>query len=77
VAVHDSGRGIDTPHQTRIFDAFYQGNASRSNGGAGLGLSIVSRVLELHQSEIKVESTFGQGACFYFELPLLTMDELH
>lgn len=77
VAVHDSGRGIDTPLQTRIFEPFYQGTASRNHGGAGLGLSIVSRVLELHQSEIKVESALGQGACFYFELPLLTPDEKH
>ncbi len=71
VEVRDSGAGIDIINQARIFERFYQADASRSRGGAGLGLSIVRRVLELHGSEIKLTSTLGLGACFYFELPLM------
>jgi predicted ATPase/signal transduction histidine kinase len=71
--VSDSGSGIapeDLPH---IFERFYRADKARSlNGeGSGLGLAIVKRILELHASEIRVESEPGRGAAFWFELPLL------
>lgn len=71
--VSDSGSGIapdDLPH---IFERFYRADKARSRDskGAGLGLAIVKRILELHGSEIRVDSEPGRGATFWFELPLM------
>lgn len=70
VKVHDSGKGIaerDIPH---IFDRFYQADKSRSQSsrGAGLGLAIVRRILELHGSTIHVDSRVEEGTTFSFQL---------
>jgi len=41
---------------------------SRTKGGSGIGLSLVKKILELHHSEIKIESQIGKGTKVYFEL---------
>jgi signal transduction histidine kinase len=67
VVITDTGHGIaeqDLPH---IFDRFYQPASSRSQG-AGLGLAIAKRILELHGSAIRAESTRGEGTAFAFDL---------
>lgn len=71
VVVADSGLGIDGDDLPYIFDRFYRGrNDPRAQtDGAGLGLAIVRRILDLHQSKIDVESGAGAGARFAFELP--------
>lgn len=68
--VQDNGRGIPTEDIGRIFERFYRVEKSRSRekGGTGLGLSIVKHILEGHDSEIQVDSTFKVGSKFYFEL---------
>jgi signal transduction histidine kinase len=70
--VRDTGRGIAAEHLPHIFDRFYTADPSR--GGpthdSGLGLAIVSRILEGHGSRLEVESRPGEGACFRFNLPL-------
>ncbi|MHB1605107.1 MAG: sensor histidine kinase [Leptospirales bacterium] len=71
VRVQDTGRGIppeDIPH---IFLRFYRVEKDRSaeSGGAGLGLAIVERILELHQTDIQVQSTVMTGTVFSFDLP--------
>jgi two-component system phosphate regulon sensor histidine kinase PhoR len=70
VEVKDNGQGISPDHQTRIFDRFYRIEKSRSKekGGSGLGLAIVKRILEAHQSEIKVNSEADKGSAFRFKL---------
>jgi two-component system phosphate regulon sensor histidine kinase PhoR len=42
---------------------------SRKQGGTGLGLAIVKHIIELHKSEVKVESEVGMGSTFSFKLP--------
>ncbi len=67
VEVIDSGPGISKDEQVLIFDR-YQKN--KNSLGGGLGLSIVKRILELHQSTIQVKSQPGKGSCFNFTLPV-------
>lgn len=70
VEVKDNGQGISPDHQSRIFDRFYRIEKSRSKekGGSGLGLAIVKRILEAHQSDIKVSSETDKGSSFRFKL---------
>ena len=70
LAVSDTGMGIPAAVLEQIFERFYRGDQERSKnrGGAGLGLSIVKGLLELHGSKIEVESTEGKGSTFYFSL---------
>jgi signal transduction histidine kinase len=72
IEVRDDGIGIPEDQVERIFEPFYQVDASstREHEGAGLGLSIVQKLVEAHGGEIWVESTFGEGATFKFTLPL-------
>jgi two-component system OmpR family sensor kinase len=71
--VTDSGSGIAADDLPHIFERFYRADKARSldGKGSGLGLAIVKRILELHESEIKVESELDRGATFWFELPLM------
>lgn len=70
--VRDRGIGISPELHDKIFDRFYQVDASskRHFGGMGLGLAIVREILELHHSRIHVDSQPGQGASFRFILPI-------
>lgn len=72
VVVRDHGIGIPAELQGKIFDRFYQVDASskRQYGGMGLGLAIVKEILDLHHSKIEVESRPGEGATFRFVLPV-------
>jgi signal transduction histidine kinase len=72
VGVHDTGIGVSPALQAHLFDKFYQvdNTSTRAQGGAGLGLSISKALVEAHGGAIGVESTPGQGSCFWFTLPL-------
>jgi heavy metal sensor kinase len=72
LAVRDTGIGIREADQVHVFDRFYRVDKarSRSHGGAGLGLSIVSWIVEAHHGKITVKSTPNQGSEFLVELPL-------
>jgi signal transduction histidine kinase len=74
IEVSDSGPGISTPDQARLFQEFARvgkAGASRSNAsGIGLGLSIVRRIAEAHDGWAGVESQAGQGSTFFIELPI-------
>jgi len=71
-AVKDNGMGIPEEDQERIFERFYRVDKarSRSYGGTGIGLSIVRNIIKQHSSEIKVESTEGEGSKFSFYLKI-------
>lgn len=71
VTVRDNGIGIPPERTAEIFIAFHQldSSSTRQQGGTGLGLALVRRILQAHGSEIEVQSTEGQGASFTFSLP--------
>ena len=69
VSVADTGPGISVHEQERIFEKFYQAN-SRAIGGAGLGLAIARRIVQLHGGQMWVVSTPGHGSTFWFTLPV-------
>ncbi len=71
LAVSDTGIGIPPTEQRRVFDAFYQvdGSSTREHGGAGLGLSIVKRLVDAHGGTVRVESEVGRGTTFYVTFP--------
>jgi two-component system, OmpR family, sensor kinase len=73
IEVIDTGNGIPAADLPHVFERFYRVDKSRNerSGGAGLGLAIAKRAIELHGGEIAVSSTLGQGTCFRFILPTL------
>jgi len=72
IVVRDTGIGIPQAAQSHVFDRFYRVDKARSRslGGAGLGLSIASWIVEAHNGKISVESTPNRGSTFTIELPL-------
>ncbi len=70
--VADTGIGIAPDDLTRIGNPFFQvqGRCGRKNDGAGLGLSIVKRLVDLHGGELKVQSGPGEGTRMAVRLPL-------
>ncbi len=75
VEVKDDGEGIDAQLLPRVFDLFVQGQRSldRSQGGLGLGLTLVKRLVELHHGRAEAESPgAGRGSTFRVYLPCLT-----
>ena len=78
VVVHDQGSGIPPAFRTRIFQRFAQADASdtRQKGGTGLGLAISRELIERMGGEIGYHSPPGEGASFYFVLPLVGSDDI-
>ena len=72
VSVSDTGVGISPEDIDRLFDKYEQARsrATRGEKGTGLGLYITKQLVELHGSEIKVESEVGRGSTFSFTLPV-------
>jgi signal transduction histidine kinase len=70
VVVADTGSGIQEEELPLIFDRFYRVEKSRARatGGAGLGLAIAKKIIDLHQSSIAVESKVNVGTTFSFNL---------
>ncbi|MEA5402418.1 ATP-binding protein [Arcicella sp. DC2W] len=78
ISVIDTGIGIPLDKQAMIFDKFTQANSetTRQFGGTGLGLVITRSLLQLHGSDIHLESEEGKGSTFYFTLDLEIGTEL-
>jgi signal transduction histidine kinase len=71
VSVLDQGEGVPAAKRELIFERFWRDD-SRRTGGAGLGLSIVKRIVEAHRGSITVENRPGGGANFTLRFPLAT-----
>lgn len=71
IIIKDNGRGMPPEEITRISEAFYRIDKSRSRaqGGAGLGLAICSKIAEIHQAKIKYKSAVGRGTLVTITLP--------
>jgi len=68
VSVQDEGEGIPFEQQARIFEPFVQ--VGRRKGGVGLGLALAREIVQLHGGQLRVHSRPGEGANFYFSLPV-------
>lgn len=70
ICVADSGCGIPSEDMGRIFLPFYRSSNGARARGAGLGLSIVKELVDLHGGSVRVESTVGKGTRFFVDLPV-------
>jgi len=79
IRVIDTGIGISPESLKRIFDIFSQseGQSNRKYGGAGLGLAITRRLVEMLEGTVQVESKAGQGSCFQFKFPEIIVTNTH
>jgi two-component system, OmpR family, sensor kinase len=70
--IRDHGEGIPKQLRAKVFERFYRADNSRNRetGGSGLGLSIVSTIVERHDGEIVADETKGGGATFRVTLPI-------
>jgi signal transduction histidine kinase len=73
LSVRDTGPGISSADQARLFQEFQQADntITKKKGGTGLGLAISKRIIEMHGGRIWVESQPGQGSTFSFKLPVI------
>ena len=76
-SVSDTGIGLSTDQQQRLFTSYGQADSSttRKYGGTGLGLSISQQIVEKMGGQISVASAVGEGACFSFVLDAEVVDE--
>ena len=71
-SIHDNGIGFDLKYAERIFELFQRLHTQQEVSGTGIGLAICKRIVERHGGRIWAESQEGQGATFYFTLPVST-----
>src|SRR5262245_54533975 len=78
ILVRDNGAGIEPQLLDRVFDLFVQGERAldRGQGGLGIGLTLVKRLVELHQGRVEAESEGpGKGSTFRVTLPCISVVE--
>jgi len=73
VCIKDNGHGIRPENLEKVFERFYRIDSSRNreSGGSGLGLSICSSIIKLHNGRIWAEPGMKKGACLCFTLPVV------
>lgn len=76
VDIFDDGIGIDAENLPKIFDRFFQVDASKTRkyGGMGMGLALAKRLCEAHGGAITVESNPGEGSCFTITWPIAAQE---
>jgi signal transduction histidine kinase len=72
LSVQDTGPGISSSDQAKIFDEFQQadGSSTKTKGGTGLGLAIAKRIVNMHGGRIWVSSEPGSGSTFFIDVPI-------
>ena len=70
IEIKDQGIGIDKIDQSRVYEKFFQADKTHSKEGSGLGLSIVKKIVEICNGEIKLISEGGNGTTFVIRLPI-------
>lgn len=72
ISVSDTGIGIRESRKAQVFEEFnrLQGSSPGTTGGAGLGLAITKKLVEMHGGRVEMASNFGRGSTFTFTLPL-------
>jgi signal transduction histidine kinase len=78
ITIADRGIGIDPQEQSRIFDPFYRAPdvVAAQIQGAGLGLSLVRRIVDAHGGRITVQSVPGAGSAFTVVLPAAAVEPI-
>ena len=71
----DTGIGIPTADQTKIFDLFYRGHNKAYNSGNGIGLNIVQQILHVHKATLSLVSEEGVGSTFSVLFPKVDKEE--
>jgi signal transduction histidine kinase len=70
VSISDTGIGISEEHLPRVFESFYRVDDAHSTPGFGIGLTIVQKIVALHNGWVTVQSVLGKGSAFTIELPV-------
>lgn len=78
VTVSDTGTGIEESALPHVFDRFWRADKvrSRTEGGAGLGLSLALQIVQRHGGTISVESEIGKGSTFTVQLPAFAASQI-
>ena len=78
IDIIDSGIGIKSENLARMIEPFEQADNSYSRRyeGAGLGLSVVQKIMKLHGGELRLKSVYGKGTCASIHLPHMASDSL-
>ena len=73
IKIVDNGRGIPKEEISRITEAFYMVDKSRSRkeGGAGIGMALCKQIVELHHGTMQIDSKLGEGTVIRLHFPLI------